>query len=87
MIYGTPSNKQRCGQSPVFDDAEKARLIAFITRDSKTRRLSWDAICREMGYACSPKTVKCVVEAMGYHKRVPRRKFNIRPANKLKRIA
>ena len=41
----------------------------------------------EMGYACSPRTVKNVMERLGYHKRIPRRKFSIRPANKPKRVA
>lgn len=87
MLYGTPSNRPRTGRPPIFDDAEKSRLIAFITRDASTRRLSWDEIVIQMGYACCPRTLKAVVESMGYHKRVPRRKFNIRPANKPKRIA
>lgn len=86
MLHGTPSNTYRTGRPPIFDESEKARLITFITRDSTTRRLSWDAICPEMGYACSAKTVKRVVELMGYHKRIPWRKFNIRPANKPKRV-
>ena len=29
-----------------------------------------------MGYACLAKTVQRVVQSMGYHKRVPRKKFN-----------
>ena len=60
--------------------------MAFVTRDALTRRLSWDAIVIEMDYACSAKTVKAVMEKLGYHKRVPRRKFSIRPANKPKRV-
>ena len=87
MLYGSPSNRHRSGRPPIFDDAEKVRLIAFITRDARTRRMSWDEICYQMGYACSPRTVKAVVESMGYHKRVPRRKFNIRPANRPIRVA
>jgi hypothetical protein len=87
QVNGTPSNRKRCGRPPIFDDAEKQRLVAFVTRDAKTRRLTWDAICVEMGYACSPKTVKNVIESMGYHKRVPRKKFNIRIYNKPKRVA
>ena len=35
-----------------------------------------------MGYACSPDTIKRVMEGLGYHRQVPRRKFAIRPANK-----
>jgi len=45
--------------APIFDDEEKARLVASITRDSRTRRLSWETICIEMDYACDPKTAKC----------------------------
>jgi len=37
---------------PIFDDAERARLEAFVTRDARTRRLSWEAIRQEMGYIC-----------------------------------
>jgi len=52
----------------IFDGEEKARLEAFVTRDARTRRLSWEAIVLEMGYACSAHTVK------GY-KRIAKEKF------------
>ena len=58
------------GSPPIFDDTEKARLIAFITCDSTTCRLSWDEIAVQMGYACSGRTIKCVVHSIGYHKHV-----------------
>ncbi|KAI5854236.1 hypothetical protein BZA05DRAFT_435253 [Tricharina praecox] len=53
---GSPSNRKRTGRPPIFDDEEKARLVAFITRDARTRSLSWEEVCVEMDYACSPKT-------------------------------
>lgn len=84
---GTPSNRSRTGRPPIFDEAEKRRLEAFVTRDARTRRLSWDAIVIELNYACSPRTIKNVMESMGYHRRVPRRKFGLRPYNKPKRVA
>ena len=74
------------GHPPIFDDAKKVQLIAFITCDSTTCQLSWDEIAVQMGYACSGRTIKCVVHSMGYHKWVPQQKFNIWPANKSKRI-
>jgi hypothetical protein len=77
----------RCGWPPIFDDAEKAHLLAFITRDSTTHQMSWDEICVQMGYAYSARTLKRVVESIGYHKRIPRRKFNIRPAIEPKCVA
>ena len=79
---GTPSNRLRTGRPPIFDDAEKQRLVDFVTRDARTRRLTWEAICLEMGYACSAHTVRNLMASMGYHKRIPTRKFNIRPYNK-----
>jgi len=30
----TPSNRKRSGRPPIFDDAERARLEAFVTRDA-----------------------------------------------------
>ena len=84
---GTPSNMLRTGWKPIFNEAEKLQLEAFVTRDSRTRRLSWEGICQEMDYAYSPDTVKRVMEELGYHRRVPRRKFAIRPANTPIRIA
>jgi len=84
---GTPSNSRWSGRRPIFIQEEKARLEVFITRDSRTRRLSWDEVCLEMGYACCPRTVKAVMEGLGYHRRVPRRRFVIRPANKPLRVA
>lgn len=49
--------------------------------------MSWDIVCIEMNYACSPDTVKRVMHSMGYHRRVPRRKFGIRPYNRPIRVA
>ena len=83
---GTPSNRNRSGRPVLFTDTEKQELIAFVTRDRRTRRLSWEEITAEMGYACSPKTVQRVVQSMGYHKRIPRRKFNARPDNRPRRV-
>lgn len=83
---GTPSNTLRTGRPPIFDEAEKQHLVAFITQDSTTRRLSWIAIGIEMGYACSPKTIQNVMHSIGYHKRVPRHKPHIRPYNKPKHV-
>jgi hypothetical protein len=83
---GTPSNRKRTGRPPGFDDDEKRKLVASVIRGARTRRLTWDAVVAEMGYACSAKTVKRVMAEMGYHKRVPRKKFNIRPASKPKRV-
>jgi len=84
---GTPSNGSRSGRPPIFDEEEKHRLEAFVTRDSYTRRLSWEAICIEMNYACSARTIKWVMHSMGYHRRVPQRKFAIRPAHRPIRVA
>jgi hypothetical protein len=56
-------------------------------RDVRTRRLSWEAIVLEMGYACSARTVKNTMQKMGYHKRVPRQKFHVSPENNEKRVA
>ncbi|PWW76004.1 hypothetical protein C7212DRAFT_344475 [Tuber magnatum] len=36
----TPSNHRRSGWPPIFDNTEKQRLEAFVTRDARTRRLS-----------------------------------------------
>ena len=83
---GTPLNRNRSGRPVLFNDAEKQELISFVTRDRRTRRLSWEEITAEMGYACSPKTVQRVVQSLGYHKRIPRRKFNVRPDNRPRRV-
>ncbi|KAI5845497.1 hypothetical protein BZA05DRAFT_407833 [Tricharina praecox] len=80
--YGTPSNRKRSGGPSIFDAAEKARLEAFVTRDSRTQRLSWEAVCIEMVYACDSKTVRDAVKSMGYHKRVPRKEFHVKPDNR-----
>jgi len=82
-----PSNRSRTGRPPIFDAEERARLEAFVTRDARTRRFSWEAICLELGYACDPRTVKKTMHDMGYHKRLPRKKFNVSPENKKKHVA
>lgn len=83
---GTPSNRPRPGRPPIFNDAEKERLRQFVTQDRRTRRLSWIEIRDEMGYACSPELIHDVMASMGYHKRVPRQKFKVRPENRPKRV-
>ena len=47
-VYGTRSNRRRTGCLPIFDDAEKQRFVDLLTRDARTRRLTWEAICMEM---------------------------------------
>jgi len=59
----------------LFDEKAKAQLIAFITRDRRTRRLQWEEIITEMGYACSVRTIRSVMASLGYHKRLPRKKL------------
>lgn len=86
QITGTPSNRKRKGRPMFFTEEEKQRLIAFITRDRFTRRLSWEDIREKMSYDCSANTIRNVVASMGYHKRVPRRKWGVREANKVKRV-
>ena len=39
-----------------------------------------------MGHACSPKTFQRVVQSLGYHKHIARRKFNVRPDNRPRRV-
>ena len=41
----------------------------------------------EVGCAGSARPVRNVVASVGYHKRIPRRKSNIRPYNKPLRVA
>ena len=50
---GTPSNRNCSGRLVLFTDTEKQELIAFVTRDRRTRRLSWEEITAGMGYAYS----------------------------------
>ena len=83
----TPCNSRQTGQPPIFDEAEKQRLKAFLIHDARTRPLGWEAICIEMNYACSTGTVKRVMYSTGYHQHVPRRKFVIHPANHPIRVA
>ena len=52
-MEGGRSFEKEVGRPVIFDDEEKARLEAFVTRDAHTRRLSWEAIVLEMSYACS----------------------------------
>ena len=40
MLHGTPSNLYQSGWPPIFDDAKKACLRAFITHDATTHQLS-----------------------------------------------
>ena len=83
---GTPSNRKRTGRPVTFTNADKQELIAFVTRDRRTRRLSWEEIVAEMGYACSPQTVMRVMESMGYHKRMARKEPNMCPSNRALRV-
>jgi len=80
-VKDTPSNALRTGWRPIFNDAEKQQLEEFVTRDTRTQRLSWDEICLEMEYAGCPQTVKTVMESLGITGHVPRPKFAICQAN------
>lgn len=71
---GSPSNRPRSGRPVIFNEAEKERLRAFVTQDKRTRRLQWEEVIMEMGYACSVRTLRDVMASMGYHKRLPRKK-------------
>jgi transposase len=73
-INGTPSNARRTGRPPIFNNAEKHRLLEFIIRDKRTRRLGWEDLIQEMGYACSVRTLRDVCSSMGFHKRRARKK-------------
>jgi len=70
----TPTNKHRSGRPPIFDEAEKDRICLFITQDKRTRRLEWEDLLEELGYACSVRTLRNICASMGYHKRRPRKK-------------
>ncbi|KAG0125731.1 hypothetical protein HOY82DRAFT_542983 [Tuber indicum] len=74
-LRGAPENARQSGRPPIFDDKEKERLLSFITQDRWTRRMSWDMMHKEMGYACSADHIRRVMASMGYHKRQPQRKF------------
>ena len=74
MLLGSPSNRSRSGRPIIFNDAEKARLRAFITQDKRTRRLQWEEVIIELQYNCSVRTLRDVMASMGYHKRLPRKK-------------
>jgi transposase len=71
---GTPTNQRRQGRPPIFTPEEKERLREFVTRDKRTRRLPFECIIQEMGYACNVRTIRTVLASMGYHKRLPRKK-------------
>jgi hypothetical protein len=74
QVNGTPTNRVRQGRPPVFNGAEKERLLEFVTRDKRTKHLPWEAIIHEMRYACSVRTLQDVMASMGYHKHLPRKK-------------
>ena len=42
---------------------------------------------KRMGYACDPRTIRKTMHEMGYHKGDPRKKFNVSPEKKEKRVA
>ena len=45
---GIPLNHPRTGHPPIFDNAKNQRLVNS-TRDTRTRPLTWEALCTEMG--------------------------------------
>ena len=61
----------------LFGADEKAQLLAFVTRDERTRRLQFEEIIAEMGYTCSVSTlaIRSVIASLGYHKRLPRKRL------------
>ena len=68
--------------SPVpLTDVEK-ELVASVTQGG----LSGEEITAEMGHACSSKTVQRLAQSMECHKRIPRRKPNVRLGIRLRRV-
>ena len=59
----------------IFGAEEKAQLVAFVTRDKRTRRLQWEEIITEMGYSCSVHTIRSVMASLRYHKCLPHKKL------------
>jgi hypothetical protein len=84
---GTPSRRRRSGRPPLFNAQVKRELVAFITQNRFTRRLSYEDIITIRSYDCSPRTLRRVLASLGFHKRVPRRKFHVRPENQALRVA
>ena len=82
---GTPSTRRRSGRSTTFGADERARLEAFVTRDTRIRRLSREAIAQRWATRVL-LVLKRVIHEMGYHRRVPRNKFHVSPENKPKRV-
>jgi transposase len=74
LEIGTPSNRPRLGRPLIFTEALKQQLVTFITSNKRTRRLSWEEIREEMGLQCSYRLIKDIMNTMGYHKRMPRKK-------------
>lgn len=72
---GTPSNRHQSGRPLLFTEEEKERLRLFVTREKKTRRMMWEDIIQQMGYNCSVRTLRDALASMGYHKRIPRKKY------------
>ena len=81
------SNSHQTGRWPIFNNADKAQLEAFIPQDSRTWKESWNVVWIEMNYAFSLNTFKRVMESIGYHQHMPQRNFAIRPADRPIRIA
>jgi transposase len=73
-VNGTPTNRNRQGRPPIFNAEEKEKLQEFVTRDKRTKRLFWKDVIQEMGYACSPRTLRNVMTSIGYLKRLCRKK-------------
>jgi transposase len=83
---GDPSNRKRTGRPKILSERID-EVIRFVTSNRRTRRLQWEEIIREMNLSCGVRTLRTAMAERGYHKRVPRKKFPVRPANQPKRVA
>lgn len=72
---GTPSNARRTSHPPIFDEAEKQRLYDFIAQGKRSQHLGWEDMIKELGYACSVRTLRDVCASMGFHKWWARKKY------------
>lgn len=85
-IGTTPSNHARSGRPKFFNEEDLELVIAFITLNRETGRMSWEAIKDAMELDCSTDTIKNAVMSKGYNKRMPRKKFGVQTENQAKRV-
>jgi transposase len=78
--------RKRCGRPPKLSTAQVDALVAFVRRDSTTRRMTYQQLADALDFNVTADTIRFALRSRGYHRRVALRKPPLSDENKRIRL-